>query len=292
LAPRFACYLVLWASALACGVIACAATVPKAVLDRCTLGNADGNDAFTMRQGPACGEAAADLEADKEMTEAIAYARKACSLQDARGCELYLSLARTQPSLSAEIPNARAAGEGACAGMVVASGGVDARPLLCARTAQLYLDVEPKSPREAGRLYARACDLGDEASCERAKSLGIVTATPPPAPTPMAVPPAPTRTPPPARVPTCHELRECVALDVQQRNTTEVLGTLTNHCNRAAFCSFCPVRQGIVDRGACRTVTIAPNESKSGREAGLWYDGYTAIAYDCSDAQDDRSCTP
>ncbi len=272
--------------------MACAATVPKAVLDRCTLGNADGNDAFTMRQGPACREAAADLAADRELAKAVAYARKACSLEDAPGCDQYISLVR-EPSLSGEIPGARAAGEQACAGIVVASGGVDARPALCARTAQLYLDVEPKSPREAARLYARACDLGDETSCDRAKSLGFVLPTPPvpPAHSAMAMP-APPPAPPPARMPTCHDLRECVSLDVQQRNTTEILGTLTNHCNRAAFCSFCPARQASVDRSACRTVTIAPGESKSGREAGLWYDGYTAIAYDCSDAADDRSCTP
>ena len=28
-------------------------------------------------------------------------------------------------------------------------------------------------------------------------------------------------------------------------------------------------------------MTLARDESKSGKDAGLWYDGYTAIAYDC-----------
>ena len=92
--------------------------------------------------------------------------------------------------------------------------------------------------------------------------------------------------------PVCHNERVCVALDVKQRNTSEVLGTLTNHCDRPVFCSFCPAHGADIDKTACHTTTIAPGESKLGRDAGLWYDGYSAIAFDCSDAADDRSCTP
>ena len=285
---------------------ACATVLPRAEVDRCNLGLADGNDAFTMRQGPACASLARRLAADERPGPAVVYARKSCQLEDARGCEEYLSLVRGQPSLvQAELQSARVAGEKACAGMVVASDGVDARPPICAKTAELYLDLDPRSPTDAGRLYARACDLGDSPSCARATSLGATIAPPAPAPAPApASAPAPALAPAralapapaPARAhalaPVCHDLRVCVALDVKQRNTSEVLGTLTNHCDRAVFCSFCPARGADVDKGACHTTTLAPGESKSGREAGLWYDGYTAIAFDCSDAADDWSCTP
>ena len=57
--------------------------------------------------------------------------------------------------------------------MVVGNDGVDARPVICARTADLYLDLPPSSRGDAGRLYARACQLGDSASCSRAKTLGV-----------------------------------------------------------------------------------------------------------------------
>jgi hypothetical protein len=278
-------------------IVACAASIPKAELARCELGVADGNDAFTLRQGAACSVVAQRLSTRENMTAAVGYARKACQLQDARGCEEYLALVRGQPSLvDSDLRDAREAGEKACAGIVIASDGVDARPRICERTAELYLDLDPRSPRDAGRLYARACDLGDGASCARAKSLGVdvgarLVAVPPGsepvpvAPKVVAVP----RPPPPAP---CHPMRTCVALDVQQHNASEVTGTLTNHCDRTVFCSFCPARGAIPDKTACRTATLAPNESKSGRDAGLWYDGYTAIAYDCADAIDDRSCTP
>jgi hypothetical protein len=287
------------ALALAANVVACAFSLPRVEVDRCNLGVADGNDAFTMRQGPACASLARRLTAHEEPEQAASYARKACQLEDASGCEQYLVLVRTHPSLGqSELEGARAAGEKACAGMVVTSDGVDARPPICVRTAELYLDREPRSRSDAGRLYARACDLGDDASCEKASSLGASTpvhaahaAPPVVAPVP---PPTPARAPALARapVPVCHDLSGCVALDVKRRNTSEVLGTLTNHCDRPAFCSFCPARGSDVDRGACHTATIAPGESKSGREAGLWYDGYSAIAFDCADAADDRSCTP
>ena len=276
---------------------ACASTLPRAEVDRCNLGVADGNDAFTMRQGRACASLAQRLAADQKPEAAVGYARKSCQLEDARGCQEYLALVRGQPSIArSELQDARAAGEKACAGMVVAEGGVDARPPICARTAQLYLDLEPKSPDDAGRLYARACDLGDSASCDRGKranSLGV------PAPSvthPSAPAPAPAASATPAPVPApalvCHDLHSCVSLDVKQRNTTEVTGKLTNSCDRPVFCSFCPARGAVVDRASCHTTTLAPGESKSGRDANLWYDGYSGIAFNCSDAADDRRCTP
>src|SRR5215472_10272848 len=90
--------------------------------------------------------------------------------------------------------------------------------------------------------------------------------------------------------PPCHEMRACVALDVRQRNTTEVVGAARNGCDRTVKCTFCPARGSQVDKSACRTATLSPNESKSGRESGLWYDGYNSIAYDCVDVNDDRGC--
>ncbi len=278
-------------------LVACAASIPKAELDRCERGVADGNDAFAMRQGAACRVVAQRLSTEN-LTAAMGYARKACQLQDAPGCEEYLALVRGHLALLPdELESARASGEEACAGMVIAADGTDARPRICARTAELYFDLGPRSPRDAGRLYARACALGDDESCPRARSLGFdvsvrlaavvgpAASSTPAAPRPLAAAPRP-----PAAV--CHAMRTCVALDVQQHNVSEVTGTLTNHCDRAVFCSFCPARGGTAEKAACRTTTLAPGESKSGRDAGLWYDGYTGIAYDCADATDDRSCTP
>jgi hypothetical protein len=85
-------------------------------------------------------------------------------------------------------------------------------------------------------------------------------------------------------------MRGCVSLDVQQRNTTEIVGTIANHCDRSVTCGWCPAHGSRVDKGTCRSATLTPNESRRGREAGLWYDGYDAIAYDCIDASDNRSC--
>jgi hypothetical protein len=279
-------------------LLACAATIPRAELERCELGAADGNDKLALRQGAACRVVAQRLFAADDVTAAAGYARKACQLQDARGCEGYLDLVKRAPSLLVgELRSAREAGEKACAGMVLAEDGVDVRPRICARTAELYLDVEPRSPRDAGELYARSCALGDAESCGRARALGVEVSERPVAvarataraPVASATPEAPAVRSPPG---VCHPMRSCVALDVQQHNASEVLGTLTNHCDRAVFCSFCPARGGTADKSSCRTATLAPNESKSGRNAGLWYDGYTAIAYDCADATDDRGCTP
>jgi hypothetical protein len=275
-------------------LVACSASIPKAEIDRCAMGTSDGNDAFTMRQGAACRAVAQRLAARQDPVAALGYARKSCQLQDAGGCEEYLALVRGQPTLVRdELQSARAAGEKACAGIVVASDGVDARPQICARTAELYLDLEPRSRSDAGRLYARACALGDGDGCARAKSLGVDVNVPQraPVPAPSLTPaPKPVAAPPP--VPVCHSMRACVALDVKQHNATEVLGTLTNRCDRPVFCSFCPAHGDVVDKAACRTMTLAPSEAKSGREAGLWFDGYSAIAYDCTDASDDHSCLP
>jgi len=240
---------------------------------------------------------------DDRVTEAVGYARKACELEDGRGCEQYLALVRGQPSLRAyELPRARAAGEKACSGMVVANDGADARPAICARTAELYLDLAPSSRSDAGRLYARACQLGDSASCAQAKTLGVDVAerpvpaaanrasqASPPLPMPEPKPPTTASAPVPPVAP-CHEMRACVALDVRQRNTSEVVGALHNGCDRAVQCTFCPSRTSHVDKAACRSVTLSPNESKAGQQAGLWYDGYNSIAYDCVDAKDDRGC--
>jgi hypothetical protein len=301
-AGRVACAFVVAftvASALA-ALAGCAATVPKAELARCTLGIADGNESLALAQGPACRSVANRLAADDQRDEAVGYARRACQLEDARGCEVYLALVRALPSPGeGEVQNARAAGEKACAGIVVSADGVDARPSVCAKTADLYLAVEPKGAREAGRLYARACSLGDPVSCAHAEQLGVAAPAPTPVPAPApalvhlpAPMPMPAHSTAPARASVCHDLRACVALDVRERNTTEIVGMLTNHCDRPVFCSFCPARGGTADRGACHTISIAAGESKSGKPDGLWYDGYTGIAYDCSDAADDRSCTP
>lgn len=284
-------------ASLAAPLGACAATIPRAELDRCNLGVTDGNDQLSLRQGEACRIIAQRLAAQATWVTAIGYARKACQLQDARGCEDLLSLVRRDPNrTSEELQSAREAGEKACDGMVIATYGVDPRARICVRTAEVYVDLDPRSPRDAARLYARACALGDDESCARTKTLGVEVSARPVATAASALatvgtPIAPTKSP---RLPpvVCHSMRSCVSLDVQQHNASEVLGTLTNHCDRNVFCSFCPARGEITDKTGCRTATLAPNESKSGRDAGLWYDGYTAIAYDCADAKDDRSCTP
>jgi hypothetical protein len=278
---------------------ACASSIPKAELDRCNLGVADGNDAYRATQGTACGLVARHLADDERPKDARAYARKSCQLQDSVGCTEYLALVRAQPVIAPdELLDARTAGEQACAGMVVTASGADARPGLCARTAELYLDVEPKSASDGLRLYVRGCKLGDEKSCAHARALGFEpdvtpvatarTAPPPPAPRP-APPPAPKPTAAPL-APACHEMRSCVSLDLVQRNSSEVVGTLTNRCDGAVICTVCPSNGDQVDKTACHTLSLAPNEWRSGRESGLAYQGYTAMAYDCMAAGDDRGC--
>jgi len=295
--------------AFAVGVVAlaaCASVVPKVELDRCNLGIADGNEAYAVRQGAACSQVARRLVADDQRAAAIGYARKACDLQHARGSEDYLALVRGEGSPSVEqLQRARATGEKACAGMVVApGGGPDPRPTLCARTAELYEDLEPRSRSDAGRLYARACTLGDDHSCGRARSLGVdpdehaaavapksspTPARPQPLPPPPPGPPPVTAAPPPP-VPACHEMRPCVSLDVQQRNTSEVVGSIDNHCDRAVACTWCPAHAGQVNKTSCHSATLSPGEKRAGRDAGLWYDGFDAIAYDCMDASDPKGC--
>ncbi len=283
-------------AALLALVSACGSTLPRAELDRCNRGSADGNDAFQVRQGAACRMVAARLIADDRSAAAAGYARMACQLEDAHGCEQYLALVRGQPDLMyGELPRARAAGEKACAGMVVDAEGTDARAGICARLAELYFDLEPHSRPDAGRLWARACALGDEKSCARARKLGVEPeagsfgakgAAPVASPLKRAEPP-PATPPPPAG---CHEMRACVGLDVHRRSGGEVVGTLTNHCGAAVSCTWCPARGDQIDKEACHWATLAPDEAKVGREAGLFYVGYTAIAYDCMDATDARAC--
>jgi hypothetical protein len=288
---------------LAVALVACAETVPKAELDRCKLGVADGNDSYAARQGAACGRVAKRLAADDQPAAALAYARKACELEDAPGCVEYLEIVRGQPSLAPEeLQRARVAGEKACSGLVIANDGADARPLVCIRTAELYMDLSPKSSEDAGRMFVRACKLGDDRGCSHARSLGVdpddhaapTGAKPTRAPSVAQPLPAPTGrvttvvTPQPA--PACHEMRPCVSLDLQQRNVTEVVGSIANKCDRPVICTWCPVRSGAVDKTQCRKATLAAGEARAGRDAGLWYDGSDAMAYDCMDATDDKGC--
>jgi hypothetical protein len=303
----------LFLTAFLC-TVSCAATVPKAELDRCKLGVADGNDSYTVRQAVACRMVAQRLAADDQQMEAMGYARKSCQLEDPGGCERYLSLARAQAALPPdELLAVRAAGEKACAGIVVGADQTDSRPRLCVKTAELYLDLDPRSKSDAGRLYTRACKLGDKNACGHARALGVedpeaeekptaASKQAPPAPQAPAPRPAPPRaapgpapspaasvsTAPPS--PPCHEMRSCVSLELKQRNMTEVVGTMTSHCDHPVSCTWCPSKGDQVDKSACRTTTIGPGETKSGQGAGLWYDGFNAMAYDCMDVGDDSRC--
>jgi hypothetical protein len=287
---------------------ACGGGIPRAELERCRLGQADGNDAMQLRQGAACRVVAQRYASDERPGDAMSYALKACELEDGPGCEQYLALVRAQPSLApGDLLRARSVGERACAGMVVGAEGADVRASVCARTAELFADVDPRSPDDADRLYGRACTLGNAQSCAhaspRAREVPRVAAK---APATAAVPPAPPTVPTAAvrdgmsptssqrarnpAIATCHEMRDCVALDVKQRNTSEVVGTLVNRCDRAVSCTWCPSRGNQVDKSACRSATLAPSESRSGSEKGLWYEGFNGIAYDCMDAADDKGC--
>ena len=286
--------------AVAVPIAACAGTVPQAALSRCNVGVGDGNDLYTTRQGAACRIVAHALVTDEKPIPAMTYARKACDLQDPAGCVLYLDLARQQPS---ELTRARSTGEKACDGQVVSADGTDSRPRLCFAAGELYDELEPRSADEAGRLYARACRLGDDRGCPRAKALGAdisplpppaaAAKAPPPRPTPAA--PAPTLAPTSAVVsqvvaPACHELRGCVNLDLQQRNTNEVVGTITNHCQQTVMCSWCPAKGSAVEKTLCHTGTLAPGETRTGQQWGLWYEGYNAMAYDCIEEHDSQGC--
>ena len=88
----------------------------------------------------------------------------------------------------------------------------------------------------------------------------------------------------------CHPMRPCVALDVNQRNTSEVVAALVNRCDRTVTCVWCPVRGAKVDKTGCRRGTLSANESLRGREQSLWYEGFDGIVYDCTDASDETSC--
>jgi hypothetical protein len=288
---------------LGLGLPACAEAVPQSALARCRLGVADGNDPYTVRQGAACRIVAQALAADDKPMSAVSFARKACDMQDPAGCVLYLTLSRTEP---AELTRARLTGEKACDGMVVSSDGTDARPRLCFLTAELYDELEPRSADQAARLYAKACKLGDDRGCPRARALGVdpdaptAVAKTAPAPRPAA-PPAPAAPPPPPPAPTsavvtqvlapaCHEMKPCVSLDLQQRNTSEVVGTMTNRCDHTALCHWCPSRGTQVDKTQCHSGTLAPGETRTGQSWGLWYDGYNAMAYDCTEEHDPPQC--
>jgi hypothetical protein len=85
-------------------------------------------------------------------------------------------------------------------------------------------------------------------------------------------------------------MRACVALDVQQRNVSEVVGSIVNHCERTVACTWCPAHHDQVDRSGCHTTTLAPGEARAGRDAGLWYEGFDSMAYDCMDANDVKGC--
>jgi hypothetical protein len=284
--------------------VACASTIPKAELDRCKLGVADGNDAYTVRQAAACRMVAQRYAADEEPGEALGYARKACDLQDAAGCEQYLALVRGQPSIApGELQRARAAGEKACDGMVVSTDGTDPRPMLCARTAEIYQDLEPTSRSDAGRLFARACKLGDDRSCAKARADGvepeasIPSTTAAKAPPRMPPPTMPAPLPPPTSTvvsqvmaPACHEMRACVTFDVQQMSAREESATIANHCDHTVVCKWCPSHGQQVDKSQCHSGTLTSGETRTGKQWGLWYEGYDGMGYDCMDEHDAQGC--
>ncbi len=284
---------------LCASVCACAEAVPQSALSRCNLGMSDGNDMYTVRQAAACRIVAQALASDDKPNTAVSFARKACDMQDPAGCVLYLTLSRAQPS---ELTRARMTGEKACDGMVVSSDGTDARPRLCFLAGELYDELEPRSADTAGHLYAKACKLGDERGCPRAKAMGIdpdaqvAPAKPAPPSPPRMVASAPPPPPPTAAVvtqvvaPACHEMKPCVSLDLQQRNSSEVVGTMTNKCDHTALCHWCPSNGSQIDKTKCHTGTLAPGETRTGNQWGLWYDGYNAMAYDCTEEHDPPQC--
>lgn len=279
---------------------ACAEALPRSALDRCKLGMSDGHDGYMVRQGAACRIVAQALVTDDEPTPALSFARKACDLQDPAGCVMYLTLARAQPT---ELTRARMTGQKACDGMVVSSDGTDARPRLCMLAAEIYDELEPRSAAEAGLLYGRACQLGDDRACPRARALGFDPDAKPVAPSAKAAPPklarvtpAPTAAAPTSTVvtqvlaPVCHEMKQCVFLELQQRNTSEVVGTITNKCDHTAVCRWCPAKGSQVDKAQCHSGTLATGEQRTGQAWGLWYDGYDAMAYDCAEEHDAPGC--
>ena len=153
----------------------CGASIPRAEVDRCRLGVADGNDGLSARQGAACRMVAARLVADERAPEAIGFARKACELEDGRGCDQYLALVRAQPrlafptSLRVRAPLARRPARGGRRVWRYRRAPDDLR----SDGGTCIQDLEPRSAADAGRMFARACRLGDGSSCAQARSLGI-----------------------------------------------------------------------------------------------------------------------
>jgi hypothetical protein len=298
----------------------CATTVSREQLDRCLLTSASGDDAHREVLGAACRTTAERFAEESRPREAVACARKACELGDALGCGHYLWLTHEDPALEpARLAAARATGERSCEGDAMTDDrGRDLRILLCERTALLYLDRVPIDASLAGRMYLRACKLGDDSACRHAQALGIgrsaiaardvpaasevppaaAPSTPPGAPaaavTPAAPAPATAAPPPTSRAPlrgACHDMHGCVTLSLWARSEEgDLVGTLTSHCERAATCTWCPAQGDAVDRSACRSATLGPGERRYGQSDGLYYKGFSAIAYDCSDADDDARC--
>jgi hypothetical protein len=65
---------------------------------------------------------------------------------------------------------------------------------------------------------------------------------------------------------------------------------MSSHCDHPVSCTWCPSKGDQVDKSQCRSMTINPNETKADKEAGLWYEGFNAMAYDCMDVGDDTRC--
>ena len=297
---------------------ACATHVLQRDVDRCNIGTADGNASYRPSRGVACTMVAQGLVEDGHLLEAMPFARRACEVGEARGCVEYLSDAANFHGVPREeIEAARTVGESACAGGPVMPSGSELAGAICEKLGELYLRVEPRSPDDAGRAYARSCTLGDRPACGKARSLGVdpdalsakaapkpTASAKPPAPPPMPVPlpgpptpPPPPPPPPPTTtkpVPTfaCHDMRSCVSLDVKRRNVTELVGTLENKCDREVRCGWCPASGGVVNTaGKCNATTLKPGETKTGQAAGLWYDAAgDGLALDCIDASDDARC--
>ena len=112
---------------------------------------------------------------------------------------------------------------------------------------------------------------------------------PPPSPPPP--PPPPTSTVVTQVVaPACHEMRGCVALDVQQRNAREVVGTITNHCDHTVAVQVVPVARPAGREDPLPLGTLTPERARTGTQWGLWYEGYDAMGYDCIDEHDAPGC--
>ncbi len=302
----------------------CATVVTREQIDRCLLAPAGGDDTHRAALGAACRTTAERLANDTRPREAVDCARKACELGDAPGCGHYLWLTHEDVALPpANLAEARVAGERACQGdRLTDDHGRDMRPLLCERAALLYRDRAPIDEAAAGRLYSRACKLGDDSACRHALALGVDRLPPAthkvtvlrevlPAAAPAVQPGAPsgsTAVPSPpssgqpavvavpalsARMPLrgpCHDMRDCVTLSLWERSEGDLVGTLTNRCERPAACTWCPARGGDVDRSACRSATLAPGERRYGQNDGLYYTGFHEVAYDCMDVDDDARC--